>query len=252
LLARLTGDLADAESGVAFVYRSLAEVVAYTQATDAVVIIDEPGLGRQAFRVGRRPVTDSWARDLVRTGQRGLYTVPAGSASELAGGVTNLCALALRLDVARHESLHDPLTGLLNRRSFDAELSAACSSAERYGWPFGLVLIDVNGFKSVNDRLGHAAGDATLRAIGSELRRRLRLGDVAARIGGDEFALIVPKGDAGLLPSLTQRLEEAVQVAVPAAAVTVSLGLAVAPEDETDPTRLFLLADERLYRRKRT
>ena len=251
MLGRLVTQLVAAEFGVAFVYAALEEVLASTEAGDAVLVVEEAGLGRQAFRAGRRPIVGSWARGVVQAGQLGLHTLPDGAACAAAGSVTDLCALALRLDVARHDSLHDPLTGLLNRRSFDVELTTACSQAERYGWPFGLVLIDVDGFKSVNDRLGHAAGDATLRAIGSELRRRLRLGDAAARIGGDEFALIVPEGDEDLLPSLAQRLEDAVQAAVPAAGVSVSLGLAMAPSEGTDSARLFLLADERLYRRKR-
>ncbi len=155
--------------------------------------------------------------------------------------------MALRLDVARHDSLHDPLTGLLNRRAFDELLATSCAQAQRYGWSFALVLLDVDGFKKVNDRLGHAAGDRTLRAVGGELRHRLRVGDAAARIGGDEFAVVLPNGREPFVGELVGRIERAIEVAVPDAKVTLSAGHAVAPDDDTRAEALFHTADDRLY-----
>lgn len=250
LLASITADLAAADTGIEFVYRSLDRMQERSQCDDLLVIVEEPLLGRQAFRAGRRPIETPWARELVRTGAPGLHAVPAELDGAVASSVAQLCSLALRLDVARHDSLHDPLTGLLNRRAFDDLLAASCSQMQRYGWTFSLVLLDLDGFKVVNDRLGHAAGDATLRAIGAELRQRLRVGDAAARVGGDEFALVLPNASMAVLPELIDRVEHAVEDSVPDASVTVTAGYAIAPDDAATPSDLYRLADARLYEGK--
>jgi diguanylate cyclase (GGDEF)-like protein len=164
--------------------------------------------------------------------------------------VTNLISVALRLDILRHDASHDSLTGLLNRRSYEDMLEQAVSRSLRYGWPFALMLLDLNSFKSVNDRLGHAAGDGTLRVVGVELRHSLRAGDIAARIGGDEFALILANGGPELLRPLLDRLEHAVNDAVPGAQVSFSAGLASFPDEATDLESLSKLADQRLYAAK--
>ena len=251
LLATFTEDLAESDTGIEFVYRSLDRVRERSRADDVLVILDETPLGRQAFRASREPIETSWARDLIRNGDAGLHSTPHSIDPAVAASVANLCSLALRLDVARHDSLHDPLTGLLNRRAFDELLAASCARSERYGWTFALVLIDLDHFKSVNDRLGHAAGDAALRAVGADLRGRLRAGDAAARIGGDEFALLLPSVEGSIVPELVRRLEQAVEDTVPQASITFTVGAAQAPADAIDPRLLFRIADQRLYEGKR-
>lgn len=250
LLTSVTTDLAEADSGIEFVYRTLDRLQQRGEADDLVVIVDEEPLGRQAFRAGRKPIETTWARELVRSGAAGVHATPSPVDGAVASSVLQLCALALRLDVARHDALHDGLTGLLNRRAFDEVLATSCAQAQRYGWPFALVLLDLDGFKKVNDRLGHAAGDATLRSVGTELRHRLRVGDAAARIGGDEFALVLTNVGVGLVRELLERIEEAVESAVPEAGVTLSSGYALAPEDGFGPDALFRIADHRLYEAK--
>ena len=152
--------------------------------------------------------------------------------------VTSLVELALRLDLLAHDASHDALTGLLNRRSYELLLDQAVSRARRYGWPFALVLLDLDDFKVVNDRYGHAAGDAALRAVGTELRAALRSGDVAARVGGDEFALLSWGGKRLSLAPLLGRLKRALERAVPETTVGFSVGVACFPSDTDDPDAL--------------
>lgn len=251
VLSAVTADLADAESGIDFVYRSIDRMRERVQADDVVVILDEAPLGRQAFRAGRTPVESGWARELVRSGPAGVHARPVAVDDAVAASVAQLCSLALRLDVARHDSLHDPLTGLLNRRAFDEHLAASCAQAQRYGWTFSLVLLDLDGFKTVNDRLGHPTGDVTLKAVGTELLHHLRVGDAAARVGGDEFALVLPNVHSSALPELVERIERAVEAAVPEAHVTLTAGFALAPDDGVAAEALYRTADQRLYEQKR-
>ena len=89
------------------------------------------------------------------------------------------------------DAMSDPLTGLANRRTFEKEMERSLSTARRHGRSHGLLLIDVDNFKSVNDRLGHTMGDKVLCHISSLLRQNIRATDIAARLGGDEFCVIL-------------------------------------------------------------
>src|SRR4051794_22281094 len=102
----------------------------------------------------------------------------------------------------------DRLTGLANRRALEEEHRREAARAARTGEPLALVLIDLNRFKEINDLYGHAAGDAALVAVGQSMRRVLRGTDVAARVGGDEFALLLPNTDAGAAGAIGRRLAE--------------------------------------------
>ncbi len=110
------------------------------------------------------------------------------------------------MEVLRYDSWHDPLTGLFDRRSFDRLLEMSVARSLRYHWPFTLVVIDLDDLKQINDGQGHAAGDAALQALGERFRRVLRFGDNAARIGGDEFAVILPNTDPDDVPMLLERI----------------------------------------------
>ena len=250
LVATVTEDLASSDTGLEFVYKSLSRLRERTSADDVMVIVEEAPLGRQAFRANRDPVSTPWARELIRTGALGLHATPVEIDPAVASSVVNLCSLAVRLDLARHDSLHDGLTGLLNRRAFDDMLSASCARSERYGWAFTLVLLDLDGFKGVNDRHGHAAGDAALVTVASELRNRLRAGDAAARVGGDEFALLLPNFSEDAIPELVHRLELAIDEVQPHTGVSFTVGAATAPNDAVDPRMLYRVADQRLYEGK--
>lgn len=243
-------ELATASSGIAFVYRALDRLAGVGHWQDVVLVVDEPSLGRQAFRSRRRPPWEARVADLAHAAP-GIYIDGQALDAPVAATVSRLCCVALRMDLLRHDASHDSLTGLLNRRSFDELLVQSASRSLRYGWPFALVLIDIDHFKLLNDRLGHEGGDNMLRAVGGELRQSLRAGDVAARLGGDEFALILAKGDAALVSALVGRLETAVHRALQGEKMGFSAGLALSPQEATDVTELYRLADRRLYEAKR-
>ena len=109
--------------------------------------------------------------------------------------------LVRRLAVLERLALTDELTGLLNRRGFEQQLNQALSAAQRYGERGVLVYVDLDGFKPVNDRFGHAAGDAVLRRVAALLRDGVRASDSVARMGGDEFAVLLARtdGERGLI-----------------------------------------------------
>jgi diguanylate cyclase (GGDEF)-like protein len=249
LLGSLAVELSGCTSGMAFVYRALDALLDHFELRDAFVVVDNLPVGRQAFRAGRRPISGA----AYATAPPGIHTDPSLTTDDerrVAAQVSSLIAVALNLDLLRHDSTHDALTGLLNRRSHESMLAQAASRSERYGWSFALLLLDLDRFKAVNDRFGHAAGDAALRAVGREVRQLLRSGDVAARIGGDEFALLLPNGGPDILEPLLMRLEEAVHAAVPGAGVRFSAGMACYPAEASTLDELIRLADERLYEAK--
>ncbi|HEX9969854.1 MAG TPA: GGDEF domain-containing protein, partial [Acidimicrobiales bacterium] len=226
-LDALAAELATASSGVSFIYRALERLGHAGGWDDVVLVLEEPSVGRQVFRSRRRP---PWEAPLdLRDAEPGVYADGRPVDPSTAATTLPLCAVALRMDLLRHDASHDALTGLLNRRSFDELLIQSASRSVRYGWPFALVLIDIDHFKALNDRLGHDGGDRMLRAVGAELRQSLRAGDVAARLGGDEFALILAKGDGDLVSALLRRLEAAVREALEGEEMGFSAGLALAP-----------------------
>ncbi|MBM7806667.1 diguanylate cyclase (GGDEF)-like protein [Geodermatophilus bullaregiensis] len=160
--------------------------------------------------------------------------------------------------LARLERLseEDPLTGLANRRRWDAELDAACAAARRSGQPVAVVLVDLDRFKQVNDRHGHAGGDAALRAVADLLRAAVRSGDVVARLGGDELAVLLPGGPEERAVELAERVRLAtLALELPGfdpGELTVSLGVAAAAGEDAAPAVLTVRADSCLYAAKGT
>ncbi|HEX3615829.1 MAG TPA: diguanylate cyclase [Solirubrobacteraceae bacterium] len=119
-----------------------------------------------------------------------------GHTSYLVGQATDLTERHRRETRLRHQADHDPLTGLVNRRGFGRELRRHISRVQRYGATGALLMIDLDNFKIYNDTNGHAGGDALLQTVAIALTARLRAGDVVGRIGGDEFAVLVPAATA--------------------------------------------------------
>lgn len=148
-------------------------------------------------------------------------------------------ALASRRQWFEELAYLDPLTGLGNRRAADELLRAEVGVAERYGRLLGVVVVDLDGLKLVNDQQGHAAGDRLLRALADAFRSELRDGDRAFRIGGDEFLVLVPETDGEGVDELMRRVRHA-------GAPALSYGVAMAPDDGVLPDALLRVADQRL------
>jgi diguanylate cyclase (GGDEF)-like protein len=191
----------------------------------------------------------------------GLAAGPEQETQErLAVTVAEQLALALgnaRLrESLRRQSVLDPLTGLFNRRHFDAALKRELARARRKNVPVSLVLVDIDHFKQVNDVYGHAVGDAVLRTFAQQLRLGIREGDIACRYGGEEMVLLLPE----CATTDASRRAEAIRVALAAITpnpegegperVTASFGVATYPVHAQDGEALFWAADKALYRAK--
>jgi diguanylate cyclase (GGDEF)-like protein len=249
-LLDLPGLLARSSSGIGFIYATLERLAARYGLRDALVVVDGPNDRRQAFRLGRGGVGVDPGSPLPSPldAEPGLYLDPPAIDDASAEYVTSLVDVALRLDTARHDASRDALTGLFNRRSYREALEQAAARAQRYGWQFALVLLDIDRFKAINDRWGHAHGDEALRAFGADLRSCLRSGDVAARVGGDEFALLVLAASGRpAVDSLLERLRTVNGASAGRLGLRFSAGVAYFPDDAVDTEGLARVADQRLY-----
>ena len=145
----------------------------------------------------------------------------------------------------------DPLTGLANRRRWDAVLAAVCADARATGQAVSLVLLDLDHFKQINDRHGHVAGDEVLRAVAALLRSRVRDGDLVARLGGDEIGVLLPGTDLDRAGALAESVRRAAALLAPAdltaGELTLSLGVTSATGAQAYPLELLSCADAQLY-----
>jgi diguanylate cyclase (GGDEF)-like protein len=190
---------------------------------------------------------------VVAPGTRWLITM-----ATLAVAATLIALLRNRVDglVARltETARTDALTGLLNRRGFDESFDAELERARRSGQPLGVVLLDLDHFKGVNDSFGHDMGDDALERVGALVRGTKRRIDTAARFGGEEFALLLPYNDAEGSRVVSERIREQVHDAFAEDVynLTVSLGIASFPTDGSTCADLLRAADRALYVAKRS
>lgn len=156
------------------------------------------------------------------------------------------------------QSLTDDLTGLPNRRALDKQMVHESARSFRFGRPFTLVMMDLDGFKSINDNFGHPMGDSVLQQVAATLRRSVRTTDFVARYGGDEFAVILPETDLDSACTVVDKLRMALascNLRLPNATqryVSACMGMAAFPSDTTVPDKLLEIADKRLYQAKNT
>jgi diguanylate cyclase (GGDEF)-like protein len=166
------------------------------------------------------------------------------------GVIAFLCAWYARQQETRRQDLArisraDPMTGSLNRRGFAERFEAELNAAERSGQPLGLLQIDLDDFKAINDSKGHAAGDELLVWVVRTLQELLRPTDWVGRLGGDEFAVLLPGASRGNADEVADRVRYALTERAPA-----SIGIAVFPIDGAGPEELHRRADAELYERK--
>ncbi len=212
---------------------------------------------RHCGRRGRSAANQS-KNAAVRTSQKRRSRIRARGALRLAAEVARLAAEleASRAHISELEARVDvdPLTEMLNRRGFERELKCSLAYVKHYGVSTALVYLDLDQFKPVNDRHGHAAGDAVLKAVASTLVRHVRASDVVARIGGDEFVVLLWNVNAAAAASKAAALEAAID-ATPVRwksstlAVGASAGVALLAPLDT-PAAVLARADAKMYARK--
>jgi len=154
-----------------------------------------------------------------------------------------------------YQARHDQLTGLLHHQAFLGELEVELERARRYRHGLALVFVDLDDFKSVNDTLGHPAGDRALERFAAAFRGSLRVSDLAGRMGGDEFASYLVEIDEETVPRFLERLQDRIDELVELGELPVgwsfSAGCASFPDEASDVDGLFRVADSRLYEAKR-
>jgi diguanylate cyclase (GGDEF)-like protein len=166
---------------------------------------------------------------------------------ELVAARAQVTALAARADI-------DPLTDIVNRRGFERELKRSLAYVKRYGTSAALIYLDLDGFKRVNDRHGHAAGDVVLKAVAMVLARHVRASDLVARLGGDEFVALLWNCSEAEAESKARALEAAIaRMTATHAGARLSVGAsagatALLPLDQ--PAELLERADRAMYARK--
>jgi diguanylate cyclase (GGDEF)-like protein len=172
------------------------------------------------------------------------------------------CAIRSAADARDAAAFEDPLTGCATRSSFERDLSRAISRAERERSSVAVLFLDLDRFKEVNDRFGHAVGDEVLREAGRRMRRGVRAHDIVARMGGDEFVVSMTdlREDTGATTAaavtaaagqLRRALLEPMELSVGRVEVGVSIGAALYPDQAGDGPGLLAIADARMYRFKR-
>lgn len=175
-----------------------------------------------------------------------------GAVVNYVGVSTDISVLKEAEETLNHLAYYDPLTGLPNRMLFSDRLEHQIACSRRIGTIFGLLFIDLDRFKTVNDTMGHLMGDALLVSVAERLKEAIRDSDTLCRIGGDEFALILQdladSGDAGLVAAdIVQKISEPFQIEASDIYIGASIGISLFPRDGTDPETLLRKADAAMY-----
>ena len=213
---------------------------------DDLSAVATDGVAREAEWLAHMiPVEDRWLHRQVVPVEGGVVAI-----------VRDITERKLAEQRIRHLAHHDDLTGLPNRSLLRDRLGQAIRDAERKGGAVGLAFIDLDGFKLVNDGLGHNAGDELLKVVGTRMGQCLRRNDTLARFGGDEFVILLPdiSGDplaiTPLLEKVRQAVTEPVEVEGQEVQVSCSMGVVLYPRDGEDANTLMMNADAAMYRAK--
>jgi diguanylate cyclase (GGDEF)-like protein len=202
----------------------------------------------------------------IETRLKEAFQVLAVASRALAGEIKDrrmldhqFAAIQEQETTSRHKVLHDVLTSMPNRILFNDRLEHELAQSLRHGRPLAVMFIDLDGFKDVNDRYGHDAGDAVLQMLAARLREHTRSGDTASRYGGDEFLyLLADPGNHQSMVSIAERMirliQEPCQIISHDTEVSISLGasigISVSPKDGVTVDKLIKSADAAMYRAK--
>jgi len=236
---------------------------------EAVLVLDVEKTGLPPAPAERNYRTASFVSCPIMVGDRAIgvmsFTDRAGDRTFDKASVDLFQAIAPQLAVAidhaalrekagefEQLSVTDPLTGLLNRRYIEARLLEEVRRSNRHGFPMSFMMLDVDSFKSYNDSFGHPAGDEALKMVGNVIRQTLRGADVAARFGGEEFAILLPQTTATEAAAIAERIRSNIQNArFPHRRVTASIGIASCSAELCASSDLIDAADRALYDAKR-
>ena len=224
--------------GILLVIGFATAVIGYTVTRSIAVPFQQLSAAMRAFAMGDR------AARVVIHGR-----------DEMARAGLTFNAMARELQdvhtVLEDHAMHDALTGLPNRRLLADRLEQALAGAVRDSGNVAVLGLDLNGFKRVNDRFGHTAGDELLVAVAARLVAAVRVGDTVARPGGDEFTIVLPGADQSVALAVADRIErqlrDPIRVAGEETTIGTSIGIATAPSDGSTAEALFLAADRGLY-----
>jgi diguanylate cyclase (GGDEF)-like protein len=263
----LTAALERAGLAIAGVSRSTAALVSLPRARPHLVIAAADLKGISALEVARKlssseeftpcvlvgaePATDERRREALTAGAGDYFQLPQ-QLELLLMRVGHLIALRQNIDRLRAEADLDPLTGLANRRRFRKALGNELERFRRYGTPCALIMLDIDHLKKINDAHGHSVGDVMIRHVAATLAEASRGNDTAARLGGEEFALLLAGVNEKQAVTAAARLQPTLS-AEPiegAGLATVSLGVAACPAHATSERSLYAASDKALYRAK--
>jgi len=197
---------------------------------------------------GSEALTSERRKAALASGAFDYFQIP-GELESLTLRVNQIVTLRQTMERLRSEADLDHLTGLANRRRFRVALSREVERWRRYGVPCALLLLDIDHMKAINDRFGHPAGDSVIRQIANVLTKVLRDNDTAARLGGEEFALLLANIEGDKAAAAAERLRSilAEQIIPEVGQFTVSIGVAACPAHAGSERALYTASDQALY-----
>lgn len=232
-----------------FARRSVRELLAYKKyETNAPIVVEDNCSVEDVARI----IIDAGMQHMVT----GFVVCSQGRYLGVANGHDLLNIITQRKQAELHHRAHyDSLTGLPNRALLGDRLEQACRDAGRKGGLVGLLFVDVDRFKQINDSLGHSAGDAVLRRVAERLKASARHADTVARLAGDEFVILMedlsdPADVDVVAQRLVQSMRESIELLGHSLIITVSVGSVIYPRDDTHVTALLGMADAAMYEAK--